>query len=80
MPGMEPLKDNQPWRRALSVVVGVAFIVWGLISIRQGRITAFRGINHTFHVTREPFAFWLVVVIVTGLGMACVYRGVRGRP
>jgi len=76
---MEPLKDNQPWRRALSVVVGVAFLTWGLVSIAQGRITAFRGINHTFHVTREPYAFWLVVVIVIALGLSCLYRGFRGR-
>ena len=76
---MEPLKDNQPWRRALSVVVGVAFITWGLVSIAQGRITAFRGINHTFHVTREPYAFWLVVVIVIALGLSCLYRGFRDR-
>jgi len=76
---MKPLKDNQPWRRALSVVVGVAFIIWGLVSIAQGRITAFRGINHTFHVTREPYAFWLVVTIVMALGLSCIYRGFRGR-
>ena len=76
---MEPLKDNQPWRRALSVVVGVAFLTWGLVSIAQGRITAFRGINHTFHVTREPYAFWLVVIIVIALGLSCIYRGFRGR-
>ena len=76
---MKPLKDNQPWRRALSVVVGVAFIIWGLVSIAQGRITAFRGINHTFHVTREPYAFWLVVIIVMALGLSCIYRGFRGR-
>jgi len=76
---MEPLKDNQPWRRTLSVMLGLAFILWGLVSIAQGRITAFRGINHTFHVTREPYAFWLVVGIVIALGISCVYRGLRGR-
>jgi len=77
--GMEPLKDNQPWRRALSVVLGVTFIIWGLVAIVQGHITAFRHHSHTFYATGEPSAFWLVVVIVIALGISCVYRGLRGR-
>jgi len=77
---MEPLKDNQPWHRALSVALGVAFIIWGLVAITQGHITAFRHHSRTFYATRGPSAFWLVVAIVIALGIGCVYRGLRSRP
>ena len=75
----EPFKDNKMWRRVLSVAFGSAFVVWGLVSIYKGHITAFRGYNITFHVTRNPIGFWAVVVLVLYLGIGCIYRGVRGK-
>ncbi len=75
----EPLKDNKLWRRVLSVVFGVGFVAWGLVSIYLGHITAFRHINLTFYRTRDPFAFWLVVLLVLYLGVGCIYRGIRGK-
>ena len=75
----EPLKDNKMWRRVLSVVFGVGFVAWGLVSIYHGRITAFRNFNITFYRTHDPFAFWLVVGLVLYLGVGCIYRGIRGK-
>jgi len=75
----EPLKDNKLWRRVLSVTFGTGFVIWGLISIYHGHITAFQNFNLTFYRTCDPFAFWLVVLLVLYLGVACIYRGIRGK-
>lgn len=75
----QPLKDNKLWRRMLSVVVGCAFVVWGVVSISIGHITAIRHLNYTFYMAREPVAFWLVVMVIVYLGVACIYRGIRGK-
>ena len=75
----EPLKDNKLWRRVLSVAFGVGFVAWGLVSICLGHITAFRHFNLTFYRTRDPFAFWLLVLLVLYLGVGCIYRGIRGK-
>jgi hypothetical protein len=75
---MQPLKDNRPWRRCLSVAVGVAFIVWGLVSIGTGHITVWRRSTQTYFAVREPLEFWLSVTVVELLGVVCVYRGFKG--
>jgi hypothetical protein len=75
----QPFKDNKMWRRVLSVALGSAFVVWGLVSIYKGHITAFKHYNHTFNVTRDPLGFWIVVVLVLYLGAGCIYRGIRGK-
>ncbi len=75
----EPFKDNKMWRRVLSVALGFAFVVWGLISIYNGRITAFRSYNHTFYEAKDPVGFWLVIVFVLYLGVGCIYRGIKGK-
>lgn len=76
---MEPLKDNKPWRRLLSIALGSAFVVWGLVSIGTGHITAWRRNTHTYFVTRDPAGFWLVVGFVILLGVMYLYRGARGK-
>ncbi|HXF09220.1 MAG TPA: hypothetical protein VN625_00445 [Desulfuromonadaceae bacterium] len=75
----KPFKDNRPWRRVLSVICGCALVVWGLVSIYKGHITAISGYNHTFYMTDEPFGFWLVVAVILYLGVGCIYRGIRGK-
>jgi hypothetical protein len=77
--GFRSFKDNKMWRRVLSVVFGCAFVVWGLVSICQGQITAFKHPSHTFDTTSEPFSFWIVVVLVLYLGVGCIYRGIKGK-
>ena len=74
----EPFKDNRMWRRVLSVAFGAAFVVWGLVSIFRGSITAF-DYSLTFHVARNPVGFCLVVALVLYLGVGCIYRGVSGK-
>lgn len=74
-----PFKDNQPWRRMGSVVLGLAFVVWGAVAVGAGHITAWRRNTHTYSVATDPIGFWLVVVFVLTLGMVCVYRGIRGK-
>jgi hypothetical protein len=73
-----PLKDNQMWRRALSIAMGIAFVVWAIVSIYIGHITVTHQ-NFTYHATSEPFVFWLVVACIFSLGIGCVYRGIRGK-
>ena len=75
----QPFKDNKMWRRVLSVAFGSAFVIWGLASIYNGHITAFKPYKHTFYVTRDSFGFWIVVVLVLYLGVGCIYRGIRGK-
>jgi hypothetical protein len=75
----QPFKDNKMWRRVLSVAFGSAFVVWGLVSIYKGQITALRGYNHTFYGTKDPLGFWVVVILVLYLGAGCIYRGIRGK-
>jgi hypothetical protein len=75
----EPFKDNKMWRRVLSVAFGSAFVAWGVTSIYEGHITAFRDFNITFYKTSDPVGFWLVVAFVIYLGIGCVYRGIRGK-
>lgn len=67
------------WRRVLSIAAGSAFIVWGLVSIYKEHIMAFRNYNATFYMTKDPFGFWVVVVLIFYLGAACIYRGIRGK-
>jgi hypothetical protein len=74
-----PFKDKKMWRRMLSVALGSAFVVWDLVSLYNGQITAFRRWNHTFFETRDPVGFWLVIVLVLYLGLGCIYRGIRGK-
>ena len=76
---MQPLKDNQPWRRCLSVAGGVALIVWGLVSIGTGHITFWRSNTQNYFAAREPLKFWLSVGVVELLGVVCIYRGFKGR-
>jgi len=76
---MQPLKDNQTWRRCLSVVFGAAFVVWGLVSIGTGHITAWRRNTQTYFAAKEPLEFWLMVSVVILLGALCVFRGIKGR-
>jgi hypothetical protein len=76
---MQPLKDNKPWRRFLSMAFGLAFIVWGLVSIGTGHITFLRRNTRTYFVTRDPVEFWVVVGIAIGLGVLLIYRGIIGR-
>jgi hypothetical protein len=76
---MQPLKDNRPWRRCLSVAFGFAFIVWGLVSIHSGHISVWRSNTQTYFAIREPLQFWLSVGVVELLGVVCVYRGFKGR-
>jgi hypothetical protein len=76
---MQPLKDNRPWRRWLSVAVGVAFIVWGLVSIGTGHITVWRSNTQNYFAVKEPLEFWLSVGVVELLGAVCFYRGFKGR-
>ncbi len=75
----QPFKDNKMWRRVLSVAFGCAFLVWGLVSIYKGHITAFRFYHHTFSATNDPLGFWIVVVLILYLGVGCIYRGVIGK-
>jgi hypothetical protein len=75
----EPFKDNKIWRRVLSVACGFAFVVWGLVSIYKGQITAFRHYNYTFYEAKNTVCFWLVVMLVLYLGVGCIYRGIRGK-
>jgi hypothetical protein len=73
------LKDNKPWRRYGSVGLGLIFIVWVIVSIITGHITAWRNNTITYFVSKDPVGFWLVVSAVILLGIGCVYRGIRGR-
>jgi hypothetical protein len=75
----QQLKDDQPWRRYGSVALGLIFIVWGIVSIVTGHITAWRRYNHTYVATSDPVGFWLVVSAVIVLGIGCVYRGIKGK-
>jgi hypothetical protein len=76
---LKPLKDNKMWRRVLSIVFGFAFAAWGLYSIHQGQITAFRRPSHTFEEASEPAVFWIVIALILYLGVACIYRGIKGK-
>jgi hypothetical protein len=78
MTPFEPLKDNKLWRRSLSVVLGSAFVIWALVAVRKGHITITKQ-NYTFYVAREPVLFWFAVIAVFVLGIALVYRGIRGK-
>jgi hypothetical protein len=78
MSPFEPLRDNKLWRRSLSVVGGSAFVIWALVAVHKGHITTTKQ-NYTFYVTREPVLFWFAVIAVFALGIACVYRGIRGK-
>lgn len=67
------------WRRVLSIALGSVFVLWGLVSIYNGRITAFKHSNHTFNVRSDPLGFWFVVALVLYLGVGCIYRGITGK-
>jgi hypothetical protein len=73
-----PLKDNKLWRRLLAIAVGVAFVVWGVVSIFIGHITVTHH-NYIYEVNREPFGFWLVVACILFLGAGSIFRGIQGR-
>ena len=73
----QPFKDNKPWRRLLSVAAGLACFYWALTGIDTSHIVAFR--NSHFYVAKEPAEFWLVVTMVIVLGIAFIYRGIRGK-
>jgi uncharacterized BrkB/YihY/UPF0761 family membrane protein len=75
----QPFKDNKMWRRVLSIALGSAFVIWDLVSIYNGQITAFRPWNHTHFKTSDPVGFWLVIVFILYLGLACIYRGFGGK-
>lgn len=73
-----PLKDNKMWRRVLSIAVGVAFVVWAVVSIFVGHITVTHE-NLRYYIGKQPFGFWLVVAFILFLGLGCIYRGIQGK-
>jgi hypothetical protein len=78
-PPMEPLKDNKPWRRALSIALGLAYVVWMMVAISKGHVAAGRHGGLRFSAARNPAEFWLTVGVILGLGVWLIIRGIRGR-
>ena len=74
----EPFRDNKPWRRALSIAFGVAFVIGALFGVKHGHITVTK-MNYTVHAAGNPPVFWLVTCAIIGLGIGCIVRGIRGK-
>jgi len=53
-------------------------MIWALVAVNKGHITITKQ-NYTFYVAREPVLFWFAVIVVFALGIALVYRGIRGK-
>ena len=75
---MPPLKDNKPWRRCLSVVVGLAGYGWALTGIFAGHITFWRNNTQTYFRALDPVEYWVAIGVIILLGSLLIYRGFRG--